>query len=92
MIKGAHQVGSLITFKSSVFMIEMEDNGDVKEQYEISNDESAWAWFRERYHSMEQEISLEASTSRKYVARKLRDMDFSVHLTVHGNVSEKTSL
>ena len=58
----------------------MEDNGDVKEQYEILNDESAWTGFRERYLSIEPEISLEVSTSRKYVARKLRDMGFSVHL------------
>ena len=58
----------------------MEDNGDVKEQYEILNDESAWTGFRERYLSMEPEISLEVSTSGKHVARKLRDMGFSVHL------------
>ena len=58
----------------------MEDNGDVKEQYEISNDESAWTGFRGRYLSMEPEISLEVSTSGKYIARKLRDMGFSVHL------------
>ena len=66
--------------KRSVYITEMEDNGDVKEQYEISNDESAWAGFRERYLPMEPEISLEVSTSGKYVARKLRDMGFSVHL------------
>ena len=32
--------------------------GDVKEHYEILNDESSWAEFRERYLSMEPEISL----------------------------------
>jgi transposase len=58
----------------------MEDNGDVKEQYEFLNDESSWAEFRERYLSMEPEISLEVSTSGKHVARKLREMGFSVHL------------
>ena len=36
--------------------------------------------FRERYLSMEPDISLEVSTSGKHVARKLRDMGFSVHL------------
>ena len=58
----------------------MEDNGDVKEQYEIVNDESAWTEFREKYICMKPEISLEVSTSGKHVARKLRDMGFSVHL------------
>ena len=57
----------------------MEDNGNVKEQYEIVNDESAWTWFRERYLSMEPEISLGVSTSGKHVVRKLRDMGFSIH-------------
>jgi transposase len=66
--------------KRSVYITEMEDNGDVKEQYEIVNGESAWAEFRERYICMKPEISLEVSTSGKYVARKLRDMGFSVHL------------
>ena len=63
----------------------MEDNGDVKEQYEILNDESAWTEFRERYLSKEPEISLEVSTSGKYIARKLRDMGFSVHLADPSN-------
>jgi metal-dependent amidase/aminoacylase/carboxypeptidase family protein len=58
----------------------MEYNGDVKEHYEISNDESAWTGFRGRYLSLQPEISLEVSTSGKYIARKLRDMGFSVHL------------
>ncbi len=52
----------------------------MKEQYEIVNGESEWAEFRERYLSMQPEISLEVSTSGKYIARKLRDMGFSVHL------------
>ena len=66
--------------KRSVYITEMEENGEVKEQYEILNDESAWTEFRERYLSKEPEISLEVSTSGKYIARKLRDMGFSVHL------------
>ena len=66
--------------KRSVYITEMEENGEVKEQYEILNDESAWTEFRERYLSKEPEISLEVSTSGTYIARKLRDMGFSVHL------------
>jgi transposase len=66
--------------KRAVYVTEMEDNGNVKEQYEIVNDESAWIEFRERYLSKNPEISLEVSTSGKYAARKLRDMGFSVHL------------
>ena len=57
----------------------MEENGDVKEQYEIANSESAWAEFRDRY-SHGNEMALEVSTSGKYVARKLRDMGLSIHL------------
>ena len=66
--------------KRSVYITEMEDNGEVKEQYEILNDESAWEEFRERHLSLQPEIALEVSTSGKYIARKLRDMGFSVHL------------
>ena len=58
----------------------MEDNEDVKEQYENVDGESAWVEFRDRYICKKLEISLEVSTSGKYVARKLRDMGFSVHL------------
>lgn len=66
--------------KRPVYVTEMEDNGDVKEQYEISKDESAWIEFRERNLSKNPEISLEVSTSGKYAARKLRDLGFSIHL------------
>ena len=51
-----------------------------KEQYEIVNNESSWTEFMERYICMKTEISLEVSTSGKYVARKLRDMGFSIHM------------
>ena len=51
----------------------MEENGDVKEQYEIANSESAWAEFRDRY-SHGNEMALEVSTSGKYVARKARKL------------------
>ena len=66
--------------KGNVYITEMEDNGDLKEQYEILNDDSAWLEFNNRYISLKPEISLEVSTSGKYVARKLRDMGFSVHM------------
>jgi hypothetical protein len=66
--------------KRTVYITEMEENGDVKEQYEIVNNESSWTEFMERYICMKTEISLEVSTSGKYVARKLRDMGFSIHM------------
>ena len=66
--------------KRAVYVTEMDDSGNVNDQYEISNDESSWAEFRNRYLSKNPEISLEVSTSGKYVARKLRDMGFSIHL------------
>ena len=66
--------------KRSVYITEMEENGDVLEQYEIKNDEISWNEFRERYISLKPEIALEVSTSGKYVARKLRDMGFSIHM------------
>ena len=56
--------------KGNVFILEMEDNGDLKEQYEILNDDSAWLEFNNRYISLKPEISLEVSTSGKYVTRK----------------------
>ena len=73
--------------KRSVYITEMEDNGNVNEQYEMKNDESSWTEFRERYLSKDPEISLEVSTSGKYVARKLRDMGFSVHLADPSRIS-----
>ena len=36
--------------------------------------------FKSRYLDLKPEIALEVSTSGKYIARKLRDMGFSVHL------------
>lgn len=73
--------------KRSVYITEMEDNGNVNEQYEIKNDESSWIDFRERYLSKDPEISLEVSTSGKYVAGKLRDMGFSIHLSDPSRIS-----
>jgi transposase len=66
--------------KSSVFVTEMEENGNVKEQYKFDNSEQAWNTFKERYISMNPEIALEVSSSGKYAARLLRDMGFHVHM------------
>ena len=66
--------------KRLVNITEMEEDGTVRENYEIENSEEAWNRFTERYISMKPEIALEQSTSGKYVARLLRDKGFSVHI------------
>ncbi|MCL4328951.1 MAG: IS110 family transposase [Candidatus Thermoplasmatota archaeon] len=58
----------------------MNEDGSTGEQYEIANAEDSWVTFRIRYLDLRPEIAAEVSTSGKYVARKLRDMGFSVHL------------
>ncbi len=35
--------------KRSVYVTEMEENGEVKDRYEIKNDDESWDMFRERY-------------------------------------------
>ena len=67
-------------YKRSVFITEMEDNGNVNEQYDIGNSASSWDGFRARYAAADTEIALEVSTTGKYVARKLRDMGFHTHM------------
>jgi len=49
--------------KHMVNITEMEEDGSVKENYEIENSEEAWNTFVERYSSMKPEIALEQSTS-----------------------------
>ena len=66
--------------KRLVNITEMEEDGTVRENYEIENSEESWNKFTERYLSMKPEIALEQSTSGKYVARLLRDRGFSVHI------------
>ena len=66
--------------KRWVNITEMEEDGTVRENYEIENSEESWNKFTERYLSMKPEIALEQSTSGKYVARLLRDRGFSVHI------------
>ena len=58
----------------------MNEEGNVCESYEVENTESAFNAFKSRYLDLKPEIALEVSTSGKYIARKLRDMGFSVHL------------
>ena len=58
----------------------MEDNGDVKERYDIVNCGESWHDLIHRFMADEVEIALETSTSGKYTARLLRDNGFSVHL------------
>ena len=65
--------------KRSVYITEMENDGNVKEQYEMDNSSASWDQFRNRYLQMNPEIALEVSTTGKYVARKLSDMGFHVH-------------
>ncbi|MGC8562673.1 MAG: IS110 family transposase [Thermoplasmata archaeon] len=67
--------------KRLVNITEMEEDGSVRDNYEIENSEEAWNTFTERYISVKPEIALEQSTSGKYVARLLRDRGFSIHLT-----------
>ena len=66
--------------KRLVNITEMEEDGSVRDNYEIENSEEAWNKFTEKYLSMKPEIALEQSTSGKYVARLLRDKGFSIHL------------
>ena len=65
--------------KRLVNITEMEEDGTVRENYEIDNSEESWNRFTEKYISTKPEIALEQSTSGKYVARLLRDKGFSVH-------------
>jgi len=66
--------------KHSVFVTEMEEEGNVKDQYEMSNDDESWESFLSRYSVYGNEIALEISTTGKFIARKLRNMGFSVHI------------
>ena len=66
--------------KRLVNITEMEEDGTVRENYEIENSEESWNKFVERYLSTKPEIALEQSTSVKYGARLLRDKGFSVHI------------
>ena len=58
----------------------LDDDGNIMEQYEIGNNINELEQFRSRYIDLNPEIALEVSTTGKYIAGKLRDMDFHVHL------------
>lgn len=63
----------------SVYITELDDDGNIMEQYEIANTDDSWTEFGTRYLCMKPEIALEVSTTGKYIAGKLREMGFSVH-------------
>ena len=65
--------------KRTVYITEMNEDGNIMEQYEIANTDDSWTEFGKRYLCMKPEIALEVSTTEKYIARKLREMGFSVH-------------
>ena len=71
---------ALDVHKNTVYVTEMLEDGYVKEQYDIGNDEEAWKEFTEKYSLLKPQIALEVSTSGKYVARMLRNNGFSVHM------------
>lgn len=66
--------------KNSVYITEMDNDGNIMDQYEIENNEDAWNSFRSQYIDLKPEIALEMSTTGKYVSVLLRDMGFSVHV------------
>ncbi len=76
-------VGILIgldVHKHSIYATELNEDGNIKEQYEFANSEDYWNEFKNRYIRQKPEIALEVSTSGKYVTGLLRDMGFSVHM------------
>ena len=66
--------------KRTVYITELDDDGNIVEQYEIGNNINELEQFRSRYIDLNPEIALEVSTTGKYIAGKLRDMGFHVHL------------
>ena len=57
-----------------------DDDEKIMEQSEIGNNINELEQFRSRYIDLNPEIALEVSTTGKYIAGKLRDMGFHVHL------------
>ena len=66
--------------KHSIYATELNEDGNIKEQYEFANSEECWDEFKNRYIRQKPEIALEVTTSGKYVTGLLRDMGFSVHM------------
>ena len=66
--------------KHSIYATELNEDGNIKEQYEFANSEECWDEFKNRYIRQKPEIALDVSTSGKYVTGFLRDMGFSVHM------------
>ena len=65
----------------------MKEDGNVKDQYDILSNEGKSNEFKIRYIEMNPEIALERSTTGKYVARKLSDMEFDVQMVNTSQVS-----
>ena len=83
--------------KHSIYATELNEDGNINEQYEMANSEDCWNEFKDRYIRQKPEIALEVSTSGKYVTRLLRDMGFSVHMAdpsklIHTNLPELFTL
>ena len=66
--------------KHSIYATELNEDGNIKEQYEFANSEECRDEFKNRYIRQKPETALEVSTSGKYVTRFLRVMGFSVHM------------
>ncbi len=66
--------------KEMVYVTAMEEDGAIREQYEMKNDDEEWREFMDKYMKLKPDIAVEMSTSGKYAARILRDMGFSVHV------------
>lgn len=58
----------------------MTEDGSIGQQYKIENTKDLREDVRSRYPGIRPEKTIEVSTSGKYAARKLGDMDFSVPL------------
>jgi len=46
----------------------------------MPNSDKEWRKFKEKYMHLKPNITMEMSTSGKYVASLLRDMGFSIHI------------
>ena len=62
--------------KRLVNITEMEEDGAVRENYEIENSEESWNRFTEKYLSIEPEIAVEQSTQGSMVQGFSEARDF----------------
>ncbi|OWP57169.1 MAG: hypothetical protein B2I17_01980 [Thermoplasmatales archaeon B_DKE] len=66
--------------KHTIFVTEIESDGQFGEQNETQNNQYAWDTFRSGYLDLKPETALEISAKGKYVARLLRDIGFFVNV------------